>query len=179
MFQRTPPRITPEIQKFSDTLVKHSRPEYLIVETKSHCIPLYCYQNVDMQIKIEGGNVQYGWQIWEWPGIMIQGEFHAVWRDGEDNLHDITPKQVDRIKNILFVPDNFQTYKGRQIDNVRMALNNDPLIKEFIDIEHQIFLETNPDSPYLILTPKLNNLMIRGTQLEAEISLKYPLLENL
>jgi len=83
------------------------------------------------QIEAHGGSVCYGWQIWEWPNVLINAEFHAVWKDPSGSLVDITPKPPP-IQRILFLPDPTREYDGRQVNNVRRPLRNDPAIKRFI-----------------------------------------------
>ena len=74
-----------------------------------------------MKVEKNGGGFQYGWQIWEWPDVMIEAEFHAVWNSPQGILIDITPKQIDTHK-ILFLPDANRTYEGKQVNNFRQPL---------------------------------------------------------
>ncbi len=179
MFQRTPTTVNADVENLCARLDKKSKPVFLDVEKKQHSVELDCYGNVAKQIEKEGGRVQYGWQLWEWPGVMIQAEFHAVWVDTDGKLHDLTPKQVERIHTILFLPDTSRIYEGRQVDNVRLALQDDPLIDEFIDNEQKAFQAMNrgdlASSSYFILTPELRGLVIRNDELIALIGAKYPL----
>ncbi len=65
-----------------------------------------------------------GWAIWEVPGVFIEAEFHAVWRNGAGELIDLTPRAI-ATERITFLPDPNRKYLGRQVDNVRKALVND------------------------------------------------------
>jgi hypothetical protein len=78
-----------------------------------------------------GGQICYGWQIWEWPDVMIGAEFHAVWKDPGGKLHDLTPKPVptDRV----FLPDPVKVYEDRQVNNNRRALSDRPAVREFME----------------------------------------------
>jgi hypothetical protein len=62
---------------------------------------------------------------------MIEAEFHAVWRDPGDTLHDITRKQIP-LDRILFLPDPERKYEGRQVNNVRRPLRSDPIVSAWI-----------------------------------------------
>jgi len=64
---------------------------------------------------------------------MIEAEFHAIWRDPGGRLHDITPKQLP-VTDILFLPDPERKYDGRQVNNVRRPLRDDPRIKSFFEL---------------------------------------------
>lgn len=72
-----------------------------------------------------------GWQLWEWPHVLVEAEFHAVWVSPQGEMIDITPKAAGEIQ-ILFVPDENLRYEGRAIDNVRQALRDDQVIRHFI-----------------------------------------------
>jgi hypothetical protein len=180
MFERTPLIISDKIKELCAKIDKNSKPIFLDVEKLPHSLELDCYENVTKQIAKEGGKVQHGWQIWEWPGIMIEAEFHAVWVDRKGVFHDITPKQIDRINKILFLPDSSRTYEGRQIDNERMPIQDDPLIDEFIDNAHKHFLEMNHGElasfhGYVELSPEMRIILIRQNQLMGTLQQKYPL----
>jgi hypothetical protein len=60
------------------------------------------------KIKAEGGAIRFGWNIWEYAGVYLTAEFHAVWVDPSGNLIDITPKP-DRETRIIFAGN--QTYR--------------------------------------------------------------------
>ena len=180
MFQRTPPIINTPVINLCTQINKESKPIFLDVEAKPHSVELDCYANVSQQIAQEEGRVQYGWQLWEWPGVMIEAEFHAIWVDKDGKLHDITPKTNKRITKILFLPDDSRTYEGRQIDNVRIPLQEDPLIHEFIDNAHRYFEAMNRGElasfhGYVELTPEMKALAIRHKQLIGILAQKYPI----
>jgi hypothetical protein len=95
------------------------------------------------QVAEFGGEIVYGWQIWEWPRIMVEGEFHAVWRSPTGELLDVSTKP-DGETQILFIPDPTRRYEARQIDNCRLALWDHNLVHDFITLSerlHQIFDE--------------------------------------
>jgi len=155
----------PSIVALCEQLVPNGKPVYLNVEVINGAIENECYKNIAYMIKNKGGSIQYGWQIWETlPNLMAEGEFHAVWVDKEGILHDVTPKSLPGIKKILFLPDSFRKYSGRQIDNVRIPLRDESLVKQFIENAKKCFEVTNRGelADYhgeLIATPEMKNLI--------------------
>lgn len=136
----TPNRITSEIRAFCNQIAANSNPIYLPVEPDPKSLKLECFPNVENFISKNGGFIQYGWRIGEWAGVMLEAEFHAIWRSSNGAFRDVTPFSE---KQILFLPDDTRTYEGRQISNVRLALSNSPLVYEFIDVQNRIFEEMN------------------------------------
>lgn len=137
---------------------------YLEIEPVEEAIVNECYGNVDKVIQKSGGSIQYGWQIWETvPDVMAEAEFHAVWKDTNGNLHDVTPKEMPGITRILFLPDPARSYSGRQINNIRIALKDDPLVHSFITNAESYFEVTNRGelADYhgeIVLTPEMKDL---------------------
>lgn len=56
------------------------------------------------KISHDGGSILFGWTIWEWPGVLLTAEFHAVWVSPNGDRFDITPKPQKETE-IAFVPD--------------------------------------------------------------------------
>jgi hypothetical protein len=128
---RTPRRITPEVQEFCHEVAAASEPLYLDIAPTEQDIALDCFINVEKRVTEVGGSIQYGWRIWEWPHTMIEAEFHAVWRTPDSTLVDNTPAPQGRTR-ILFLPDANREYDGRQVNNIRKALNKSSLVEEYI-----------------------------------------------
>lgn len=64
-----------------------------------------CLVNCMVQQKYHGGDIVFGWVIWQDTTIRFcEAEFHCVWRDLTGGLFDITPR-VDGEKRVCFVPD--------------------------------------------------------------------------
>ncbi|HEY8559496.1 MAG TPA: SEC-C domain-containing protein [Pyrinomonadaceae bacterium] len=140
MIVGTPNRITSEIRSFCNRIVENSSPFHLPVEPDRKSIKLECFPNVENFISKNGGAIQYGWRIGEWYEIMLEAEFHAVWRAPNGDFRDVTPSGE---KRILFLPDDTGIYEGRQIPNVRLALSKSRLVHEFIDIQGKLFEAMN------------------------------------
>lgn len=123
----TPRSITTPIKSLCNDLVPNAQPIFLSVTPVSNAKISDCFVVVKQQIAKHGGTACYGWQIWELPSVFIEAEFHAVWRSPDDQLEDITPKNVP-IQRILFLPDPNRIYEGCQIANERRSLSQNPVV---------------------------------------------------
>jgi hypothetical protein len=128
----TPSAITERIKRFCDSVVAGVEPFYLDVNPAPGAEVADCFMVVARQMESAGGEMVIGWQIWERPGILMEAELHAVWRDSAGTLHDVTPKPSG-IRRILFLPDARRKYSGRQVDNIREPLSEAPAVRELID----------------------------------------------
>lgn len=170
---------SPAVVNLCSMLVRGEKPLYLDIEKVEDTEINDCYYNVQNFIKKNGGSIQYGWQIWETlPDVMCEAEFHAVWVDKKGNFRDITPKSIPNIKRILFLPDPARKYEGKQIDNFRVALKDDPIVHRFIEVSELFFLELNKGklADYhgpLILNEKMKYLKREQDEKFNEIIVKY------
>lgn len=170
---------SPHTRALCQKLVPGGIPVYLNTEHMEGMRENECYWNVEKIIKESGGTIQYGWQIWEaLADVMIEAEFHSVWVDPAGNYHDITPKSLSGFDRILFLPDPNRLYEGRQIDNVRVALRDDPVIQAFIESAEQYFEATNRGelADYhgeLVQTQEMKDLRRRQVELFSEIIQKF------
>lgn len=137
MHTRTPPEITKHLIGLAAKVAPGQTPLYVPVHPEPGAQVNECFPNVKAKIEKNGGAIVHGWQLWEWPNVLVEAEFHAVWRSLDGNLIDITPK-ADGEEKILFIPDERRTYRGVSIDNVRIALRDDLLIHHFIKISERI-----------------------------------------
>jgi hypothetical protein len=64
----------------------------------------WCVSNVKRAVEARGGSVAFGWLTWEVPGLFHEAEFHAVLRDLDGHLVDVTPTR-DGEKQVLFSQD--------------------------------------------------------------------------
>lgn len=111
--------------------ISTEKPLVVSVEPKSFAVPGECYSNVEEQVRRQGGSAVYGWQIWDWPAVFTEAEFHAVWSAPDGSLHDITPK-IDGDGAIVFLPDTSRIYEGKRVDNIRRPASANPIITDFI-----------------------------------------------
>ena len=107
-----------------------------------------CFPAMDRKVQECGGKVHYGWQLWEWPGVFLEAEFHAVWLSPENELLDITPKHF-KVEKILFLPDPSMRDEGKQVNNIRVPLSDNPITRDFISICGAIFrIQNKGDKAY-------------------------------
>ena len=137
MHTRTPPVITKQLLNLAANLARGQTPIYLQVQSETDAKANECFQNVQSKIRRENGSIVYGWQLWEWQHILVEAEFHAVWRSPTGELTEITPKQ-DNEERILFLPDPVRVYHGVTVDNVRVPLRDDALIHHYITVSKEI-----------------------------------------
>lgn len=134
---RTPTTITKPLVGLAANLAPGSTPLYLFVQPESGAQTNACFHNVAAKVQQDGGAIVHGWLLWEWPNVLAEAEFHAVWQTPDGNLIDITPRP-DGEERVLFVRDESRRYRGVLVDNVRVALRDDPLIHHFIGISAHI-----------------------------------------
>lgn len=133
----TPPEITRAVRRLSETVVPGAELVYVPVRPEAGAVVNECFPNVQAKIAHADGHMLCGWQLWEWPHVLVEAEFHAVWVTPEGDMVDITPKPEGEAR-ILFVPDERRRYEGVVVDNVRMPLRDDQLIRHFIEVSEAI-----------------------------------------
>jgi hypothetical protein len=131
MVPRAPRAITDAVRSFCKKVVAGSKPIYLDTRPVPGARIDDCFAVVERQVAHLGGERVLGWQIWQHAEIMIEAEFHAVWRDPSGTLRDITPK-LGGISKILFLHDPGRRYEQRQVNNIRQALLDTPEVRELI-----------------------------------------------
>ena len=133
----TPRAITRNVRRLIQKVVPGGSGEFLEVRPEPGAVVNECFPNVHAKIGQAGGRMLCGWQIWEWPHVLVEAEFHAVWISPDGALVDITPKQHAEPR-ILFAGDPRLSYTGRAIDNVRLAVRDDRLVHDFIAVSEAI-----------------------------------------
>lgn len=127
----------PHVKDFIQNLFPGRKVRLLRVTPRQESKPLFCFQNVRNAVEAEGGQIIYGWSIWEWPNIYIEAEHHAVWKTKSGAVVDITPA-TDGDQYRLFVEDLDAVYdfknEGHRRDNIKKLLRNDVLIHRFFDL---------------------------------------------
>jgi len=109
-----------------------SSPVKVIYKPENFCKKNFCFPNIDQKIKRDGGQIVYGWQLWE-HDFMIEAEFHAVWKSPQGNMLDITPKQMSE-DHIVFVEDLKMKYEDKQVDNFRIKTIDNALVDDYIEL---------------------------------------------
>jgi len=123
-FATTPKVMSPEITAFCQHLEPSREPEWLETDEWPFAKVGQCYFNVEAFIAENGGEVQYGWIIWELPGIYLTAEHHAVAKKG-NGLIDGTP-QINGERKTIFLPSD-QVWSGKPILNKYQAIRDTPL----------------------------------------------------
>ena len=131
MKPHTPATLTQELAAFCGELVAGGAPVGLPRLAAADARPLDCFEMVEQRVADHGGAPCYGWALWEWPGLFLEAEFYAVWRDPRGNLHDITPRPGDA-RDILFLCDPLRIFDGRRVKTRRRALSRDPAVHGFL-----------------------------------------------
>jgi hypothetical protein len=137
MHMRVPPEITDQVREFAREKVNSaSEPHFVKVAPEPWCKPGDCFENVRRKVAKEGGAIQFGWAVWEWPGVFLEAEHHAVYVRPDSSFVDITPCEFGTRR--LFVPDDSATYdfenEGVLRDNLRYSLVDDPLVDELFKV---------------------------------------------
>jgi hypothetical protein len=152
------------------------------VQPRPRAIQDECFGNVAASVAENGGSVEHGWSLWELPRVLIEAEFHAVWRTTAGDLIDVSPSMSGE-SHILFLPDPHRVFEGRQVPNVRRGLRNSPGVREFIRNAERLFDLHNEgelaDKFGLVRVPaEVLTLRRRQAQLQALLSGQLALPRN-
>lgn len=129
----------PYVQHFCQEVVNGGLPVAIPCAPVAEAQFLDCFHTVEQQVQKFGGCRVLGWAIWEFPRVLIEAEFHAVWQRPEDGaLIDISPHPLP-FSSISFLPDPQRVYLGRQVDNIRKPLSKDPKVRQFIYLMNRQF----------------------------------------
>jgi len=139
---RVPNPDAKHVKDFCESIRPGAQPQLLPVEMTPGASATDCFNNVRERIGEANGSSVYGWAIWEWPGVLIEGEFHAVWEDEAGALHDITPAPAG-VTERLFLVDPSREYRGRQLNNIRRPLTDHPAVLRLIDAQDRFFAIMN------------------------------------
>ena len=126
-----PARVTKELLALCEQLVPGGAPVVLPRLAPAEARPLDCFETVEQKVADHGGAPGYGWALWEWPGLFLEAEFYAMWRDPQGQLNDITPRPGDS-RTILFLLDPSRVFDGRRVKTIRHALSRDPAVTGFL-----------------------------------------------
>ncbi len=91
-----------------------------------------CVSLVNRAVENDGGERIDGWALWECPRVLIEAEYHCVWRTPEGKLQDLSPLPPG-ITHRLFILDPNLVYEEKQINNVRRSLGSHPSVQKLID----------------------------------------------
>lgn len=152
----------PATRRLIEKLSPGFEPFQVMIDAPVWARELDCIDIVRGLVKDRGGECVLGWALWEWPQVVVEGEFHAVWKRPDGSYTDPTPRR-DGDTFVLFLPDPKAVVDTWQKDNVRLALTNRREVLDFIDIKERIHRAKNRGgeaySPVYTLTPHLEYLL--------------------
>lgn len=133
--ETTPKEITKQVMTLCNK-INGKKPLYIAVVPQKDAIINECFANVQNIINSNGGKMINGWAIWQMANILVEAEAHAVWKNKDGIVIDITP-HINNEKQILFLPDEGVVYEEKNIDNIRIPLTDSPLVKEYIRLSEE------------------------------------------
>jgi hypothetical protein len=81
-------------------------PQVITISTEAGAKPLRCFWNVRERVAKSGGEIVFGWALFEWPHLFWEAQHHAVWKRPDEQLVDITPPAAGGTESTLFVQDD-------------------------------------------------------------------------
>lgn len=133
----TPERIDHDIARLISQLNSTEKPVFVTHRPEQYAQVNECFPAVEKMIAINQGAMCLGWQIWR-TNLLVEAEFHAVWRSPQGELIDITPKPR-KLQHILFLPMPRAKYDGAQVDNVRLNITGNKVVDDFVSVCEAIF----------------------------------------
>ncbi len=132
-----PTEKTEQIIMLMSIIGSHKEPVYVTCRPSKKATKNECFPQVEAKVNAEGGEQIIGWQIWQGP-LLLEAEFHSVWKTPAGELVDITPKTLP-FERILFIEDPEAVYEGKQVNNLRINLLQNTLIDDYISVLDTIF----------------------------------------
>lgn len=129
----TPKRISDGVRQLCEKVLPGSAPQFVQIIPADGALPSECFPNVEQHVLKFGGRSVIGWQLWEWPGVFAEAEFHAVWESPNGTLVDITPK-ADGEGAILFIADPTRRYEGRLVANIKHPIAKGEIVRDYIKL---------------------------------------------
>ena len=134
----TPTIISPAVIRLKNHLNLNTEPIFVQLRVEPWAEEQSCFPNVDRMIRSMGGSAMNGWSVGIIPGVLIEGEFHCVWRSNSGELFDITPNNSG-MKPTLLLPDPTNVWSGGVENNIRLPLSSDQLVIDYIDGKNLIY----------------------------------------
>lgn len=184
MLTKTADPKLPHVVRFCRGISSEGSPVLLPILPDEGSVPLDCFNNVRRRVARGGGRIVLGWAIWEWPGVYIEAEHHAVYQpEPAGKWIDLTPSQVPHLSTRLFLPDAAASYdfdnEGVRHDNHRKALTNDPLVQRLFESarRHSEIMNSIPGVGEVRVTPAIARLLqaadFENIQIAMQLALKY------
>ena len=141
-----PEKIDKMVLSFCNKINQKQTPLFIKHQPEESNIELECIENVNKKVKEEGGERALGWAIWINHKVFIEAEFHAVYKNPENELINITPIESIKSEKILFLEDPNRRYKGYQINNIRKNISKLKEVDELIKNYNKVFELKNKGS---------------------------------
>lgn len=93
-----------------------------------------CFANVRQHVSKAGGEVVDGWVIWETPPLMVQAEFHSIWRNPTGHLVDITPPLHNGTSVTFIHAAAGVTYDGKNMPAYSMPYEDTEIARRWVEI---------------------------------------------
>lgn len=107
------------------------RPVYVPVEEVSGEPLNDCFNVVARKLAKGGGSILHGWVLWEWPGMFVEGEHHAVWVRPDGKLVDVVRRPHGE-RRVLFLPEPERVFNGLRTNPVRHAIRARALVRRVV-----------------------------------------------
>lgn len=176
MMQRTPPAVKPYVTAFCDEVLPDATPVYVPVQPAPHQPVNQCFTVVPKHVLRHGGTQVIGWRIREWPDVLIEAEYHSIWRSPQGKLIDINPNDLTDGTRILFLEDLNGKRQPLLIDNIRKPLMHSDDVQEFCRLAAELTRERNhtykPENDESVITPRMVETARRMEQLAEAIERK-------
>ncbi len=127
------PRVSPDVRRLCRQIETVDSPLVLEVLPRSDAAKHACFDNAANHVAEHGGSIQHGWLIWEWTGILLEADFHAVWRRPDSSLLDVSVNN-DNATRVLFAPDRTRQFNSKMVPAVMRPLGRNPLIRTYISM---------------------------------------------
>lgn len=180
-----PASINKTVLAFCSEIGPGAKPVYLHIEPERDCQALECFVNVQRKVEREGGRIQFGWEIYMWPGVFIEANHHAVY-EGPNGppWRDITPPTDEELQETrLFLPDDSAVYDFTNPlfyrDNIRKALVADSHVNEYLMLAAEIAAITRRTPGTGLVTiegpdaERLHAIVVQSHHLTRQIAMKY------
>src|SRR5205814_2153199 len=79
MTVRTPESISAHVLALCREINPDAAPVYITITPGEGCAADDCFECVRQKVERDGGSIQFGWSIWEWPRVYVEAEHHAVY----------------------------------------------------------------------------------------------------
>lgn len=107
---------------------------YVLRQPRSDCEAGNCFTNVQQYVTQYGGELLMGWSVSVRANLYIECEAHAVWKNPQRQIIDITPTD-DEFPRTLF---SYQkSMHANKTPSLYIPFTNSRLVKEYIELRNE------------------------------------------